>query len=269
MNKKLIFASSHHKCGTVLLTQVLLRIAEEFNLSLVEGNKIFGTKNGKLDFAKGNPATRKVSNLDIFLDWSGLLKNVSNLNLPHKGIHLIRDPRNMIISGYFYHLKCKEGWCLEPDKRYKGLSFQEYLKSSKTQEEGLMKELKMVGEWTFKNMAEWNYNNKNFIEIKYENLMENYNDTWSNVFNFLEAPWFKTEQDKDKCILLAGKENVQKFSQENIKQRNASAKQGPHINFKYKRDRWREYFTPKIKQKFKTEYGDLLIKLGYENDFKW
>ncbi|RMF47162.1 MAG: hypothetical protein D6755_05580, partial [Anaerolineae bacterium] len=32
---------------------------------------------------------------------------------------------------------------------------------------------------------------------------------------------------------------------------------------------WREHFTPSIKQLFKDVAGDLLIALGYENDYDW
>ena len=32
---------------------------------------------------------------------------------------------------------------------------------------------------------------------------------------------------------------------------------------------WRHHFNNEIKEKFKYLYGNLLIKLGYENDFNW
>ena len=32
--------------------------------------------------------------------------------IPHKGVRLIRDPRDILVSGYLYHQRCQERWCV-------------------------------------------------------------------------------------------------------------------------------------------------------------
>lgn len=59
----------------------------------------------------------------FFFNKAILIKNLTfyskNLKLSnkhnHKYIIFIRDPKKIILSSYYYHLKCKERWCLIPN----------------------------------------------------------------------------------------------------------------------------------------------------------
>eukprot|EP00899_Mesostigma_viride_P028874 jgi/Mesvir1/9171/Mv06911-RA.1 len=55
----------------------------------------------------------------------------------------VRDPRDLVVSGYFYHLAANEAWLLEPKEWFDGLSYQEYLQSV-PKEQGLHEEMKLL-----------------------------------------------------------------------------------------------------------------------------
>ena len=42
----------------------------------------------------------------------------NNQKIEDKSLAIIRDPREIIISEYLYHLKCDEEWCVKPNSNY-------------------------------------------------------------------------------------------------------------------------------------------------------
>jgi hypothetical protein len=104
---KLIFHGAHHKMGTVWITRVLESIAQVYGLSV---QKI------KLDTEPLLPGT------DICIAMHSDLK-LARIG-DFVGSHMIRDPRDAIVSGYFYHLWTTEAWVLEPRAELDGRSFQ-------------------------------------------------------------------------------------------------------------------------------------------------
>ena len=254
-NTPLIIAVTHHKCGTVLCHNVFRRVARILHLKF-DGN--------------AHPE-QVIDEVDIFGDYRGIYRNVEKLTRPYRGLHMIRDPRNVVVSGYLYHLQCTEEWALRPKKCYNNLPYQEYLKTF-TAEEGLIQEMLHVGAWNFRNMKEWNYNDPNFIEIRYEELMEDFSDKWKTILEFVRLPHASICKNCFRlCMREADKENLQLLSAREIGERNERARKwsGPNINHPYSRDRWKDYFTCKIKDKFKDLYGDILIRFGYEQDHNW
>ena len=57
-------------------------------------------------------------------------------------LHIIRDPRTLILSACLYHLRSSEPWLAVPRDRFGGLSYQSVLKSFSTLEEKLIFEMK-------------------------------------------------------------------------------------------------------------------------------
>lgn len=40
----------------------------------------------------------------------------------YRGSHFIRDPRDLVVSGYYYHLWTREAWCMDPGFEWRDLS---------------------------------------------------------------------------------------------------------------------------------------------------
>ena len=104
-NKELITHFAHHKCGTTWLNNSLYNISKRYGLKyqkcvqeeLKEDTDIWLQEHSKVIFE----------------------------NLPaYVGSHMIRDPRDITISAYFYHLWCHEEWCHIKKEEYGGMSYQ-------------------------------------------------------------------------------------------------------------------------------------------------
>ena len=179
-DKKLIVHCAHHKAGTVWITNVLRSISARYGLRFQVSNDWSETL---------LPAT------DIFVQNNSFV-DIDKLS-GFRGSHLIRDPRDIVISGYFYHLWTNEYWSHIPMKKLLGdkdphwpyfsigefgeKTYQEYLKSQ-DQETGILTEIRRSAGYSLKHMADWNYSNPNFIEIKYEELMSDWEKEFTRLF---------------------------------------------------------------------------------------
>lgn len=237
--KKLIVHCCYHKVATGFFAIILRKIAEEFSW------KFQSCKQEKL-----SPDT------NIFL------QNHSKVNLsslpPYVGSHIIRDPRDMIVSGYFYHLWCSEKWCHIKKPKYNNYTYQELL-NSVPQEEGIAIEIDRV-KWDVNHMSNWDYSNPNFIEIRLEDIVKNEKGMMIKVF---QNYGFRNE-DLTRAISIYEKYSFEKIAR---RKRGEENKQ-KHFRKGVSGD-WRNHFTPKHKEIFKELYQDVLIKLGYEQDNNW
>jgi hypothetical protein len=99
-------------------------------------------------------------------------------------------------------------------------------------------------------------NNENYIEIKYEDLINEPLETMKIIFDFLNLPMIP----KEKLLEFYKSEKDEKHLQ------NIEVGQ-PLYNKSI--DRWKKDMTPEEKELFKKMSGELLIELGYEKDNNW
>ncbi len=97
-----------------------------------------------------------------------------------------------------------------------------------------------------------------YIEVKYEDLIERDEETMARVLDFLGEPW---------------DEQVTKYYQiESPSRDEDKMPQNPGATkpiYQTARGRWRNEFTEDDKRVFKAIGGELLVKLGYEEDNEW
>ena len=93
--KKPLYIFCYHKAGTVLLGNVFKDISQNFGWR-------FRAYRGKQN--------QQPRNCDIVLFCHSLV-DFTNFHNDYIGIHIIRDPRDIIVSGYLYHKKTSEKWC--------------------------------------------------------------------------------------------------------------------------------------------------------------
>jgi len=106
--RPLIVHSCYHKVGTHWFNNIFNSLAKELGL--------------KYQYCAQIDLKREA---DLYLDDHSKV-DFSSLR-PYFASHMIRDPRDVIISGYFYHLWCAEAWCTTPQARYGGKSYQQSL----------------------------------------------------------------------------------------------------------------------------------------------
>ena len=262
-----IFIFTYHKVGTILLHKIFAPLCTEFNwvFQSIAGN------------CNKTPYGDVVIFQDSLVDFNKLPNN-------YKAIHLIRDPRDIIVSGFFYHRKCYEKWCLNCNfsvknkinnptvpfpmvhlpKKLKlkyindlnGESYQKKLLSL-DYNKGLLFEMEHYAKLTIQNMSTWNYKNDNILEIRFEDLMSNYEIVLKQIFKHFDF----SETKQDTAMKLSKKHNLKTMSSKELKK-------NKHI-LSRKTTRWKKYFKKEHKEKFKLLFPKILIRLGYEKSDKW
>ncbi|MEM7454539.1 MAG: sulfotransferase domain-containing protein [Planctomycetota bacterium] len=242
-DSRLIFHGTYHKMGTVWMMRVLQRVADMYGLKMQKCNHV----GDKLE-----PGTGLVFANHSQLDPGELGDFV--------GSHLIRDPRDVIVSGYFYHLWTDEAWAHEPWPEYEGRSYQQIL-NSVDQHAGIAAEIdrfaKYVDDYS---MRQWNYADPRIIELRYEDLIADE----PAVFERLFRHYGFHDKAVRKCVKAA-----QEFSFERVtarKQGQASEKQ--HLR-SGQPGQWRDVLSTEHCESIRVLFGDLLVMTGYELELNW
>jgi len=238
--KNFIIHSSYHKAGTKLFEKILIEIAKKYNKPL-------------------NTEMKNISCNDIFLDLhSDFYKNkiYTLIPLTYKGTHMLRDPRDIIVSAYFYHQWSDEEWINR--KIINEQPLKKYLKTCSI-EEGLISEIHLLHN-NIQNMYNWNYNNNKFLEIKYENIIYDDVNLYEKIFNHYEIK----SEDIDYFVNFALQNKFQNITNRKL----CEIKNNKHTRSGIE-GQWKKYFTNAVKSTFKLTFGDILVKTKYEDDNNW
>jgi hypothetical protein len=169
-----------------------------------------------------------------------------------RGSHVIRDPRDLVVSGYEYHLVTTEPWVLVPQRHLGGISYQEYLRSLDPHD-GLTAEIEWLASGTAKDLSEWNYNQKEFIELRYEDVLADESTAFERLFH-----WYGFN---DSAVAF-GMDTVERLSLKHGGAKPTHVRSGAP-------GEWATRFTPEHTARFKELTGDLVVDLGYETDSDW
>ena len=259
-----IYLFCHHKVATVLLTKVFREVG-------LANGWTFHVLRGRQTQAPRNPGVTLFSHAG----------DAETFAKPFVGVHVVRDPRDVIVSGYLYHRRTAEAWCVNQDfstapsiafpqvpysqehrseawkrdylRSLNGKSYQEHLLSL-SPEEGLIFEMKHYGAWTIESMLEWNYAQAGVLELKFEALMGSYDATFCSVFEHLGL----SGKQHAAGMCAAAKHDLSKKSAAEV-----AAIQ--HVSAR-EPSKWRHYFTEEHHAAFRELFGDALVKLGYETN---
>lgn len=151
-----ILVATHHKTGTKWLGTIMKSISDQLGLTFFSGK-----------------AEELPEDYDIFMqDHSRLGSDPDPSSF--RGVHIIRDPRDVILSGCFYHMRSDEDWLHVPRKEFDGLTYQQRINETESLDDQLMLEMKHAAAWTIGDMSSWDYDHPCFMEVKYEDLMEDH-----------------------------------------------------------------------------------------------
>ena len=238
--RRLIVHAGYHKVATIWFLCILRKLADRLGLVFHRGSQ-----------------TRLPPNAGIFHQEN------SNLDLarlpPHVGSHIIRDPRDVAISGFHFHLICDEASVLRPRTNLGNRSYQEHLRSLEP-EEGLLFEMRHRALHTYRKMMRWDYDRNGFLELKYEDLIARPDETFDSIFKHYGL------NDEETAIAFECAEacSFQRRSGRRI----GEVKDGEHLR-SGKPGQWRDEFGPRHVQAAKRLYGEGLKRFGYETDDDW
>lgn len=245
MKPPLIVVCTHHKTGSVWMANIFRAIKRHEKLNLHTKSQ-----------------AELPQEADIFLqDHSKVDLKALKARFPKRGVravHVIRDPRDVIISGAFYHVKTVEKWANNPKKEYGGKSYRQAISALPTDHEKLVFEMDHTGGKTIREMAAWDYAMKDTcFEAKYEDLIIDRDlKIFTPMMQFLgfEGPRLEMALKFVRELSLFGGA--------------AGSDPADHIRSGEGRQ-WVRTFTPELKAAFKERFPDALQKLGYEAGADW
>lgn len=243
---------SYHKCLTVYYSRVMTAI---FNRCLPWGRGYRHFNSNLEDFYGGFAQYRVASVNNRSLDLSRLGE--------FRISRFLRDPRDLVVSGYFYHRRGAEDWCrieapseddwyfangtVPAGMRGKRISFAAYLESL-SQEEGLLAELEFRRRH-FESMSSWPDNDPRIMSWRYEEVAGSESRVFGELFDFY---------DLGPVERLLGGLFARRYS---IRKQAADT----HVR-NPNPGQWRQHFTPRVKQAFDADFGQLIEQLGYPSE---
>jgi hypothetical protein len=241
--KKLIIHCCHHKTGTVVMEKILRHFCHEKGLKY----QYCGQRGLKPD-------------TDVWIENHSHI-DFSKIDRPIRGTHMIRHPCSIIVSAYEYHKITPERWTNRKIKKLEGTpSYKDILKKFNLTD-GMKFEMSNSfftesSQRTINDIYNWDYTRENFLELKYEHLMADYNTTIRNMFKFYGFP----SEDIELAVKIAKKYN--------IRNKDFTDYKTVHItNKKIDLDLWKKYFTKELVETFVETYpDDLFERLGYYTD---
>lgn len=227
----MIVVATHHKTGTVLMNEIFGQVCR------IKGWKFFYGRQEDLP-----------EDADLFFQDHSRI-DPEALPAGFKGIHVIRHPMEVVVSGYRYHHKTCETWCSGIERvRFGEMTHQGYLKTL-SQSEGITFEMVETGYRTINEMYDWDYEDDRFLNLHLEAFAECYEDTLRQAFAFLGF-----EEDAIRMFLAAAKAYNKRGSNH------------AHITNKTEvLHTYEDYFEPYHYTLFQLLFpDDLFERLGYE-----
>lgn len=243
--------SSYHKCLTVYYSRVMSSIYNRLYIH----SKGYMHFNSLIDDFYREIDRYKVASVNNHV------VDVAKLGSDFRLTRFIRDPRDLVVSGYFYHLKGSEDWCnivdpkpedlavvngVRPAEMKQGESYSSFLKRLST-EDGLCAEIEFRKKH-FQSMSLWPMDDERIKVFRYEDIVNNELAVFDEIFNFYELSWITKK---------IGRHFVQSYSAKAIT--NSAA----HIR-NAKPSQWKDQFTPKVQEAFDAEFKDTLGMYGYQ-----
>lgn len=172
---------------------------------------------------------------------------------PYRGVHVMRDPRDMIVSGYHYHKWTHETWARRPDED--GRSYQQKLREASTRT-GLFMEIDHFIYFYREGLEAWDLDDPDILEVPYEDLMGKERDQlYHDIFEHFNLPDDQTDIGVELMRLFEAKRRTGRT-------KDASSAKNQHIR-SGRKEQWREELSPEHLEYLEVQLGPVLRKFGY------
>lgn len=268
----------HHKCATTWVRYLVERLCS------LRGDR-WAVFDNPRQFDGDLAGTIQRRRLDFIAYTNANRRHLAGLP-PFRGFHVVRDPRDILVSAYFSHLSSHptEGW---PE-----LEGHRQQLRQQSREDGLIAEMGFSAS-VFEDIATWDYGRAEVLELRFEDLVARPYETMLEAFAFVDmvadrpatagdyaklalhrATGFLEGRMKGRLRAIGRLERppVEVLLAE-IHQRRFSRLAGGRAPGVENRDShyrkgepgdWRNHFTPAVEQAFRERFGDLAERLGYE-----
>ncbi len=244
--KQVAVIATHHKTGTVWMRSVFQRIAKNLKLKFSFVEELQGTK----------PEALTVPSI-ILADHSAFPNCRWLLKHPESRLfHLIRDPRDIVVSAMHYHRTAAEPWLHKPWRSLGGMTYQDKINSLQDDQARYVFEMRNIAKQTIKAMRKWNYKRANSFECRYENLID---DREMTIFTEALLHLGFERHELEMCCNVFRKKSLFGLRKEssNGHVRSGAAQQ------------WKKVFNSELANEFVAQFRNVLVDLGYERDNSW
>lgn len=284
----IIWLASYPKSGNTWLRffviSLLLKENNEVNLKHLEGIKQFPTNFHFRDFNLSKPdlgnlnkickywiAAQKIINADnkirFFKTHNALCKLDNNIFTNEENtlgtIHIVRDPRNVLssVNNHFHHKSLEESKEFILDER-KGI-----FNKSKIKQNNVFTLPQVIGSWK-SHYNSWKLMKKNYLQVKYEDLIEKPELEFKRIASYLE-PLLKvrfTNENIAKAIELSSFDRLKKIEeQEGFFESVLNLETGKKETFFNlgPKNNWRKILDESISSKIYQEFKAEMLELNY------
>ncbi len=253
MRPRFLCVGTHHKTGTVWMRKVFREIHRDQGIPFMQCYRAKRLS----DAAKTGP--------QIIVNWSSRFPK-ELMALEHaRFFHVIRDPRDVLLSGARYHQIAPVGnekFLREKKSEWDGKTYKDYIKGLPSELDKLIFEMENKHEQTVNEMISWPYGHKNAIEVRYEDLIE---DSSCEMFRSILKSLNIVGLDIDRAVesywqhsLFGGLKNKD----------DRKARISLHIGSGAK-SQWVSNLPLEVAEIYEKRYGGVLRKLGYADNAQW
>ncbi|MCI5043264.1 MAG: sulfotransferase domain-containing protein [Aquisalinus sp.] len=161
-----IAVKTHHKTGTNWMNNIFEGFANRVGVEYIHLSQVKDIQERKelLEQAAQGKEYK------IFFHPYGRFPKVRIKNrMKFRGVHVVRDPRDMILSSAKYHQWSDEAWLHEPDEKFDGKTYQQALNELKTLDEQVLFEMNNSAAHHINMMHNFDAQNI-FFNIKFEEM---------------------------------------------------------------------------------------------------
>jgi Sulfotransferase domain len=238
----------HHRCGTQWIASIVEDVCDAAGLIAVRHDTSDRFQGDIISYRQDHP-------FDFWCYINADYRFVHGLDV--RGFHVVRDPRDVIVSGYFSHLMSHPVGDRWPQlQRYRS-SLQ-----SLSKDEGILREMEFSGS-TLYAMLFWNPSTPGVREIHFEDLIQDSEDRFCEVLEELRVLPNRVSETVVREIV--GRHAFQVMSGG----RQPGEENAAHHFRKGVPGDWRNHFKASHIDHFKKLFNPLLMKLGYETNESW
>ncbi len=288
----------HHKCASTWIWQILADISRDAgwrHVPLVDPMTPFkyGPLTDHRTWIERRDLQRYVDRqgVHILSHLAARQEDVAYLR-PHRGFHVIRDPRDIIVSAYFSHRFS------HPVDNMPHMAEHRQRLNEVSLEEGLFLEMGYSAQ-ELEDLREWDYHQAHILEVKMEDLISRPYQSFLRIFTFLgllDDTLFSQMHVRLQRILQAATNRIARrhrvlehflhpmtrvpaeyvlgrvydYRFDRLSGGRTRGKENPYSHYrKGIPGDWINYFTEEHVAYFKSQYNDLLLKTGYERHPDW
>ncbi|HTX33464.1 MAG TPA: sulfotransferase domain-containing protein [Bryobacteraceae bacterium] len=238
---------SHHKCGTVWVASIVQEVSAAAGLVIARHDNDSRFQGDILNWHKEHP-------FDFWCYTNADYTFVRGVDV--QGFHVVRDPRDLIISAYFSHLYShpEAGW---PRLRH----YRRFLQTL-SPEEGILREMEFSAP-VMADMLVWDEHPPGIRLVRFEDLIASPAASFCEMFEDLGI---LPERVSEWTV----REIVERHSFERLSGGRKKGQEDLQHHFrKGTPGDWRNHFTRRHVAYFQNLYNVLLLRLGYETREDW